>query len=190
MSKAATPQRSENRSLNHRRQCSRRLALQALYQNQLNDDDLMSLCRQFEDDDFWPKCDEHYFREMVLGVTKFSDYLDMLIENASDYPIDSIDPVELAALRIAVFELTHSLDVPNKVLVAEAVQLCKKFGSSEGYKLVNAVLDKLIKTINRLAAAELALEYKHKPEATDSDDSTEIIETSETTEDDTSEESS
>jgi len=114
----------------------------------------------------------------------------MLIENASDYPIDSIDPVELAALRIAVFELTHSLDVPNKVLVAEAVQLCKKFGSSEGYKLVNAVLDKLIKTINRLAAAELALEYKHKLEATDSDDSTEIIETSETTEDDTSEESS
>jgi len=190
LSKAATPQRSENRSLNHRRQCSRRLALQALYQNQLNDDDLMSLCRQFEDDDFWPKCDEHYFREMVLGVTKFSDYLDMLIENASDYPIDSIDPVELAALRIAVFELTHSLDVPNKVLVAEAVQLCKKFGSSEGYKLVNAVLDKLIKTINRLAAAELALEYKHKLEATDSDDSTEIIETSETTEDDTSEESS
>ena len=178
MSKAATPQRSENRSSNHRRQCSRRLALQALYQNQFNDDDLKSLCRQFEDDDFWPKCDEDYFREMVLGVTKFSDYLDMLIENASDYPIDSIDPVELAALRIAVFELTHSLDVPNKVLVAEAVQLCKKFGSSEGYKLVNAVLDKLIKTINRLTAAELALEYKQKSE------------TVETSEDDTSQESS
>ena len=162
MRQAATPQRSENRSLNHRRQCSRRLALQALYQNQLNNDDLSSLCHQFEDDDFWPKCDEDYFREMVLGVTKFSDYLDMLIENASDYPIDSIDPVELAALRIAVFELTHSLDVPNKVLVAEAVQLCKKFGSSEGYKLVNAVLDKLIKTINRLTAAELAIEHEQK----------------------------
>jgi hypothetical protein len=70
------------------------------------------------------------------------------------------------------------LDVPNKVLVAEAVQLCKKFGSSEGYKLVNAVLDKLIKTINRLTAAELALEYKQKSE------------TVETSEDDTSQESS
>jgi len=154
--------RIDNRTSNHRRQCSRRLALQALYQNELNGDDVELLCRQFEDDDFWPKCDEDYFREMVFGVIKHCGYLDMLIENASDYPIDSIDPIELSALRVAVYELTHSLDVPNKVLVAEAIQLCKKFGSSDGYKLVNAVLDKLIKTINRLTAAELASQHERE----------------------------
>ena len=144
-----------DRALHHKRQCSRRLALQALYQRQFNELASGELEAQFVDDEFWPKSDHDYFQQLVSGTIENSDLLDTFIAEASDYPVDSIDPIELAALRVAVYELVFCLHIPDKVLVSEAIQLCKKFGSDEGYKLVNAVLDKLIKTVDRPQASKL-----------------------------------
>ncbi len=141
---------SDNRSLHHKRQCSRRLALQALYQRQFNELEPAELYKQFEDDEFWPKSDHEYFQQLVAGSIEHIDTLDKHISDASDYPVDTIDPIELAALRIAVYELIFCVHIPAKVLVSESIQLCKKFGSDDGYKLVNAVLDKLIKSVDRL----------------------------------------
>ena len=139
-----------DRANHHKRQCSRRLALQALYQRQFNEIEPTELYKQFADDEFWPKSDHAYFHQLVTGSIEHTKTLDHYISDASDYPVDTIDPIELAALRIAVYELIFCLHIPDKVLVSEAIQLCKKFGSDDGYKLVNAVLDKLIKTIDRL----------------------------------------
>ncbi len=141
---------NENRLNNHKRQCSRRLALQALYQRQFNATEPEELYKQFEDDEFWPKSDHEYFQQLVTGSIEHIETLDQYISDASDYPVDTIDPIELAALRIAVYELIFCLHIPVKVLVSESIQLCKKFGSDDGYKLVNAVLDKLIKSVDRL----------------------------------------
>ncbi len=50
---------------------------------------------------------------------------------------------------IAVYEIIHCHEVPEKVIISEAIRLCKKFGSDEGFKLVNVVLDKLMKKFDR-----------------------------------------
>ncbi|MEM8844253.1 MAG: transcription antitermination factor NusB [Pseudomonadota bacterium] len=133
----------------HKRQVSRRLALQALYQWQFTQASAVELIAQYEADEYWPKSDHDYVSQLVSECIKQVDTLDEQINACSDYTVDKIDPIELASLRIAVYELLNTHQVPEKVITSEAIRLCKKFGSDEGYKLVNAILDKLMKKIDR-----------------------------------------
>ncbi len=50
---------------------------------------------------------------------------------------------------LGAFELSHSLDVPYKVAINEAVNLAKAYGGTDGHKYVNGVLDKLAKAVRR-----------------------------------------
>ena len=138
-----------DRALFHKRQCSRRLALQAMYQWHLTDEQADVLVNQYQEDEYWPKSDHEYFSELVIGSIKQADIIDENINNASEYNVGNIDPIELAALRVATYELINCVQVPEKVITSEAIRLCKKFGSDEGFKLVNVVLDKLMKKFDR-----------------------------------------
>ncbi len=138
-----------NRALFHKRQCSRRLALQAMYQWHLTDEDADTLVIQYQEDEYWPKSDHDYFSELVKGSIKQAEVIDENINSASEYTVDKIDPIELAALRVAIYELINCVQIPEKVITSEAIRLCKKFGSDEGFKLVNVVLDKLMKKFDR-----------------------------------------
>lgn len=135
------------RSLHHARQSSRRLGLQALYQWHFNQNTKDELVEQYQSDDYWDKSDHEYFSMIVGGCIKEQAQLDVHINSGSEYQVEQIDPIELASLRIATYELIHCLDIPEKVVIAEAIRLCKKFGSDEGYKLVNVILDNLAKQI-------------------------------------------
>ena len=138
---------TSERSLHHARQCSRRLSLQALYQWHFNQNSLTELVDQYQSDEYWKKSDHEYFSIVVGGVIKEHVQLDDHINSASEYNSEQIDPIELASLRIATYELIHLPEIPGKVIIAEAIRLCKKFGSNEGYKLVNVILDKLTNQI-------------------------------------------
>ena len=138
---------NSEQSLHHARQSSRRLGLQALYQWHFTQTTIQELVEQFRSDDYWQKSDHKYFTTVVTGCINEHEKLDEHINSASEYRTDQIDPIELASLRIATYELIHCLDIPEKVVIAEAIRLCKKFGSDEGFKLVNVVLDHLAKRI-------------------------------------------
>lgn len=58
-------------------------------------------------------------------------------------PLEELDPVELAILRLSAWELTSRVDVPYKVVINEGIELAKVFGATDGHKFVNGVLDKL-----------------------------------------------
>ncbi|MNO39130.1 hypothetical protein D3C76_292500 [compost metagenome] len=57
--------------------------------------------------------------------------------------IEELDPVELAVLRLSTWELLKRVDVPYRVVINEGIELAKVFGSTDGHKFVNGVLDKL-----------------------------------------------
>lgn len=83
--------------------------------------------------------------ERGLEVLKKLEKIDSMIVKASpDYRIERISKVELNVLRLGLFEL-FSKDVPEKVAISEAVRLCRKFGTRQGAKFVNAILDNLYK---------------------------------------------
>jgi N utilization substance protein B len=68
--------------------------------------------------------------------------IDERIQKAStEYSFDRISKVELSILRLGVYELLYQTDVPPKVALAEAIRLCRKFGTPESAHFVNAILD-------------------------------------------------
>jgi transcription antitermination protein NusB len=78
-------------------------------------------------------------------IVKNLDQIDKLIEkSAPSWPISKINKVDLAILRQAVFELTYEKDAPPKVVVDEAVELAKEYGSDSSPSFINGALGKLI----------------------------------------------
>jgi N utilization substance protein B len=73
--------------------------------------------------------------------------IDSLIsEAAPTWPVDKINKIDLAVLRLGIYELFYSREAPTKVVVDEAVELAKEYGSESSGSFVNAVLGKLIDT--------------------------------------------
>ena len=83
--------------------------------------------------------------------------IDLIVSNnAPEWPINQINKIDLAILRLAIFELT-STKTPPKVVIDEAVELGKEYGSNSSAKFINGVLGNYLKTKNK----ELKSQEKH-----------------------------
>ncbi len=85
--------------------------------------------------------DLDYFEDLVRGVEANLGTLDEALAKFLDRDIAQVDPIERAVLRIAAYELRHRLDVPYRVVINEAIETTKRFGSEHGHTYVNGVLD-------------------------------------------------
>ncbi|MDR1012265.1 MAG: transcription antitermination factor NusB [Coxiellaceae bacterium] len=121
------------------RRKTRSLALQAIYQWQLTTESEDNIKKQFNN----KKIDSKYFHNLLNGIITNAKIIDEIITPYLDRKLDALDFVELAVLRLATYELKYQLEVPYKVIINEALELTKIFGSSEGYKYINGVLDKI-----------------------------------------------
>ena len=126
-----------------KRHWSRRLALQALYQWQISGHEIEELLAQYVEDENWEKADKDYFIDLLTESINQSVELTEIFSPFLNLPSEQIDPIENAILLYATYEIMHKSDTPSKVILSEAINLCKKFGSIEGYKFVNGVLDKV-----------------------------------------------
>jgi transcription antitermination protein NusB len=124
------------------RSLARRLALQALYQIQINPHPLADLQRQFAADPEAQRVDLEYFRVLLEGVAANREALDARLSRLSEIPPHALDPIEHAVLWLGLHELESCAELPYRVALAEAVQLTKQFGATDGHKFVNAVLDR------------------------------------------------
>ena len=96
--------------------------------------------------------------ELSNAVMKKCKKLDKQIEEAAPtWPIDKLNKVDLAILRLAVFELDEE-GVPPKVIIDEAVELAKEFGSENSPGFVNGVLGTIYK--KKYPEEEIAEEEK------------------------------
>lgn len=68
-----------------------------------------------------------------------------IVKMAPEYPIDKINKVDLAILRLAVYELTVEKETPPKVIIDEAIELAKEFGGETSPGFINGALGKLLK---------------------------------------------
>jgi len=66
---------------------------------------------------------------------------------APEWPIEKIAKIDLAILRLAVYELTVDKKEPSKVIIDEAVELAKEFGNSNSPQFVNGVLGTIFKSL-------------------------------------------
>ena len=121
---------------------SRRRGLQAIYAWQINGANERDLIAQFAHEQAHEVADLEYFEDLVRGVLRHVAEVDAALGAHLDRTVDEVDAIERAALRIAVYELLHRPDVPYRVVINEAIDSTKRFGSEHGHTYVNGVLDK------------------------------------------------
>ncbi len=132
------------------RRWARRFALQAMYQWQLSGNSLPAIEEQFVRDENASKSDFIYFKDVLHGVMQNLTAIDTQIVPHLDRPVDQVDPIELAILRIATYELLKRPDVPYKVVINEALELTKSFGATDGHKFVNGILDRISQQLRKI----------------------------------------
>ncbi len=120
---------------------SRRRALQAVYAWQMSGGDANGVIAQFAHEQANEVADLAYFDDLVRGVIAHVRELDAALVGYIDRTVEEVDQIERAALRIAAYELLHRPDVPYRVVINEAIDSTKRFGSEHGHTYVNGVLD-------------------------------------------------
>ena len=92
--------------------------------------------------------DAKYVDRVIWGTLEKLAQLDGVIENfLKDWEIDRINKVDLALLRLAIYEMLCEPDVPFGVAVNEAVELAKTYGADESPAFINGVLGNVAKEI-------------------------------------------
>ena len=127
--------------LKRNRSKSRSLALQTLFEIDLTkhhiDDVLGHLMVESDLDENHLK----FAREIVFGVLDKKKQIDSLIaECATEREVGDLSSLDKSVLRMGILELLDFSDTPPKVVVNEAVELAKIYGSDNSYKFVNGVL--------------------------------------------------
>lgn len=128
-----------------RRSRSREVALQLLYEGDLNPKRSEEALSQFlstrlhQDQELM-----QFTRELVEGVRLHADHLDRLITETTDnWALTRIAATDRNVLRLGAYELIYT-DTPGPVVVNEAVELSKRFGGKKSAGFVNGVLDRIL----------------------------------------------
>jgi len=92
------------------------------------------------------KIKETSFAEQTLtGVLDHHDeIIQMIQENAPEWPVDKIAPVDRAILEIGVYEIVFSGDIPPVVAINEAIEIAKTYGDTNAPKFINGVLSSVM----------------------------------------------
>ncbi len=131
-----------------RRSKTRISILQFLYQWQTKEITIEEVYKQVN---LQKISDLTYFRLILFGVAKHYEKLDQVISKFIDRDFNSLQIIELNILRLAVFEFLYVTETPPKVVINEAVELTKLFGSLDtSFKYINGVLDKIYNEYKKL----------------------------------------
>ena len=123
----------------------REQALLLVFESQFNDDGREEICAAFEE------CIGElgdYSKELYFGVLDNLDMLDEKIcEFSNGWRIKRIPKINVALLRIAIYEILLNDDIPPQVAVNEAVELAKKYSGSEDAAFINGILGSVMRSL-------------------------------------------
>lgn len=88
-----------------------------------------------------------YYHELMRNIPEQVGELIVEISQHLDRSFERLDTIEKAILLIGAYELKHSLHIPYKVVLDEAMKLNTHFGATDAHKFINAVLDRYAKTV-------------------------------------------
>lgn len=94
--------------------------------------------------------DESFIMRIVKGVSEKAKQIDKVIKEAApDWPLEQIAVIDLAILRLSIYELLFCKDIPPKVAIDESVELAKKYGGANSSKFINGVLGTVYRSSDR-----------------------------------------
>jgi len=127
------------------RRQARIVALQTLFEVDSAHHPPERVLRQRLEEAALPRPGEEFAQFLVSGVIAHQERLDPLIqEYAPEWPLEQMAFIDRNILRLAIFELLVARSAPVKVIINEAVELAKLFGSDSSHRFINGVLGALL----------------------------------------------
>ena len=126
------------------RRRSRELVLQGLYQRQLSGNAARAVHDDLVASPGFLRADQPYFDELWDGVGADYDALLAALAPHLDRKPSELSPIERAILVIGAWELKEQPEIPYRVVINEAIELAKRFGTAEGAAFVNGLLDRAV----------------------------------------------
>lgn len=134
------------------RKLAREAAMKLVYQMQINViDSKETLDNYFENsEEQLDETDKEYITECVKGVEENKKAIDEYIERYSKgWKINRISMVDLAIMRLSIYEMLKREDVPNAASVNEAIELAKKYSGEKSSVFVNGILGRVIEEVGK-----------------------------------------
>lgn len=132
------------------RKKSREYLLQLVYKMGITGDSAQDVFDMFMEDEEISKnnLDLEYIKTSLIGIAENKEIIEEKISaQLVNWKINRIAKVNLAILKVAVYEMMHKEDIPAKVSINEAIELCKKFSEEKSISFINGVLDKIYKNL-------------------------------------------
>ena len=127
-----------------RRSKAREVALQMLFQSDLNPDVDLHHVREMMQERIGNDELFHFSWRLFTGVMEYRAQLDEAIQQvAENWTLHRMAPTDRNVLRLGAFELSQT-DTPHRVVIDEAIELARKFGTAQSPQFVNGILDQLI----------------------------------------------
>lgn len=138
-----------------RRSRAREMALQMLYQQDINPDAPSELVRQQIQERLPEEDLARFCWSLFVGVMEYRPELDVKIEaTAANWALKRMAPTDRNVLRLGGFELLHT-QTPPRVVIDEALELAKRYGTAQSAQFVNGILDRLIPSGGRGAVLDI-----------------------------------
>ena len=134
------------------RRDSREAAVKIIFQNMFTDSRLgvagSGDCAQMIEAYFecapeedYGELDKVYISSILEGVMKEAPSIDQyIVKNSKDWTIDRMSRIDLAIMRVAIFEILYREDIPASVSINEAVELAKKYSHEDAGSFINGIL--------------------------------------------------
>lgn len=129
------------------RRNARESAMKLLYQLELNKSYDEEIIEVFFENEKFTDDEKEYIIDSINTVNENLDIIDQKIEkHIEGWKKDRLSRIDLATLRIAIYEIMYRDDIPTEVSINESIEISKKFSSDEASKFINGVLGSFVRS--------------------------------------------
>ena len=131
------------------RRKARELALQMLFQHDMSGNEPDMIITTFEDlQKSKPNTREFAVKIFRGTVDHLTELDDMIQAQAENWRLSRMAVVDRNIIRMSVYEFLHESDTPKLVIIDEAIEIAKKFGTQKSSQFINGILDGILKRYN------------------------------------------
>jgi len=131
------------------RRKARELALQMLFQRDMAGNDPQSIIDTFEDLQRVRANVRDFAEKIFLGTVENIEEIDAVISaQADNWRLERMAAVDRNIIRMSIYELKHVEGTPKLVIIDEAIEIAKKFGTEKSSQFINGILDGILKRYN------------------------------------------
>lgn len=127
------------------RRTSRRKLMQWIYACEIQDN-LKGIFTDFPLQDIKEERELHYAHDLLESLATHMESIDKLLNDLSyTWPVNRMNKVDLALLRLATAEILYLPDIPNEVSINEAMEISKIYSDPDSYAFINGILGSVVK---------------------------------------------